>query len=328
MIYIEEQSTDCYFNLALEEYVFTSLNPSEDYFLLWRNDNTIVVGRHQNTIEEINGDYVKEHGIHVVRRLTGGGAVYHDLGNLNFTFVAGRENRASFDFGFFTRPVIRALASLGVKAEFNSRNDLVIAGRKFSGNSQFVRGDRVLHHGTLLFSSDLDVVSRALRVKEDKIASKAVKSVRAHVTNISQHTPGPITMEDLKNALLLSVSSGTKLTRRALTKADLAAVNALRAEKYGTWEWNFGNSPAFHLRKERRFAGGGVTVFVQAARGRISALRFRGDFFGAENLSPLEEGLKGVPLEAGALSRALSRLNAASYFERITNQELLELILG
>lgn len=327
MIYIENQSTDCFFNLALEEYVFAHLDPSEDYFLLWRNDNTIVVGRHQNTIEEINGDYVKEHGIHVVRRLTGGGAVYHDLGNLNFTFIAGRENRASFDFQFFTRPVIEALSSLGVKAEFNSRNDLVIAGKKFSGNSQLVRGNRVLHHGTLLFASDLNVVSGALHVKEDKISSKAVKSVRAHVTNISEHMPRPLTMEEFKNALLFSVSSGKEMTRRALTRADLLAVNALRKEKYLTWEWNYGNSPRFNLRKERRFAGGGVTVFLQAARGRIESIRFRGDFFGAENLFPLEEGLVGVPLEAGALSKALDRLNAASYFDNITENQLLHLIL-
>ena len=193
MYYLESTKTDPSWNLALEQYVFDVLGPRDDCFMLWQNDNTIVVGKHQNTLEEINTDYVKEHGVTVVRRLSGGGAVYHDLGNLNFTFVAENRFGSEFDFSTFCRPVVDALRSLGVPAEINGRNDMTIEGRKFSGNAQYMKKGRIMHHGTLMYDSDLEAVSRALNVKPDKIESKGLKSVRSRVTNIRlcSHAGGP-----------------------------------------------------------------------------------------------------------------------------------------
>ena len=182
MLYIDNSiSTDPHFNLAAEEYVLKNLDPEEEYLLLWQNEPSIIIGRHQNTLAEINLDYVRENKIHVVRRLSGGGAVYHDLGNLNFTFIKKAVQSDLLDFKSFTEPVIRALAKLGVKAELKGRNDLTIDGRKFSGNAQYLYKNNILSHGTLLFDSDLTRLQRPSRYKRTKIESKGVKSVRSQV---------------------------------------------------------------------------------------------------------------------------------------------------
>ncbi|HQL40659.1 MAG TPA: lipoate--protein ligase family protein, partial [Anaerolineaceae bacterium] len=181
---IQWTDTDAYFNLAAEEYVFDQLDREEDYLLLWQNRNAVVVGKHQNTIEEVNSQFIQEHGVQVVRRLSGGGAVYHDMGNLNFTFIGDAEGN-KFNFQKLSQPIVQTLQQMGVAdVHFSGRNDILIGEKKISGNAQFVRGNRLLHHGTLLFHSDLDMVSRVLTVKGDKIESKGVKSVRSRVTNI------------------------------------------------------------------------------------------------------------------------------------------------
>ena len=326
MIYIPNSSTDCYFNLALEEYVFSSLDPSQSYLLLWRNDNTIVVGKHQNTAQEINEAYVKENGIHVVRRMSGGGAVYHDLGNLNFTFITDQVPGMEFDFQAFTQPVIQALAAMGVTAEFNGRNDITIDGKKCSGSAQYLRDGRVLHHGTLLFDSDLGVVANALKVRESKLRSHAVKSVRARVTNIAPYLPAPMSIQDFQEALLQQLfSQGTSTYH--LTPEELEAISALREEKYHTWDWNYGASPPYTMEREAHFPGGLVTVQLAITSGILRSVRFFGDFFGAEHLEPLEQGLIGTPLRETDLRAAFKRLHAAAYFSSIEEEELLSLFL-
>ena len=202
MIYIESTSTNPYYNLALEEHVFEHLDQRENYFMLWQNENTIVVGKYQNTAEEVNQEFVAAQGIRVVRRLSGGGAVYHDAGNLNFTFIADQKGFADFNFEAFVSPVLQALESLGVHAEFTGRNDLVLSGCKFSGNSQYAKGGRVLHHGCIMLDSNLDKVGDALRVREAKFTSKSVKSVRSRVTTINEHAPRKITMATSGNTYL------------------------------------------------------------------------------------------------------------------------------
>ena len=326
MIYLESHSTDPYFNLALEEYLFEELGRSRPCFMLWQNDNTIVVGKYQNTAEEIDQAYVDAHGIRVARRLSGGGAVYHDKGNLNFTFIVDRADAPGLNFKVFVEPVIRALARFGVHAEFTGRNDLTIDGMKFSGNAQYARRGRLLHHGCIMLDSHLTSVADALRVKEAKFASKAVKSVRSRVTTINAHAPAPISMEDFKGALKECAMASGALEPYTLTEEDLAAVRKLRNEKYATWAWNYGCSPAYDMRREMKFPAGLVTAHLSAEGGKIKAVRFYGDFFGGE-LGELEGAMVGLPLD-GHLTEALEALRVGDYMSGITAEELSRLLRG
>ena len=326
MFYLESPSRDPYFNLALEEYVFERMDKSKSYFMLWQNDNTIVVGKYQNTAEEIDQAYVDAHGIRVARRLSGGGAVYHDRGNLNFTFIVDRADAPGLNFKIFVEPVIQALARFGVHAAFTGRNDLTIDGMKFSGNAQYARRGRLLHHGCIMLDSNLTSVADALRVKEAKFDSKAVKSVRSRVTTINAHAPAPISMEDFKRALKECAMASGELEPCTLTEEDLAAIRKLRDEKYATWAWNYGFSPAYDMRREMKFPAGLVTAHLSAEGGKIKAVRFYGDFFGGE-LGELEGAMAGLPLD-GHLTEALEALRVGDYMSGITAEELSRLLRG
>ena len=316
MYYLESTKTDPSWNLALEQYVFDVLGPRDDCFMLWQNDNTIVVGKHQNTAEEINADFVRTHGVRVVRRLSGGGAVYHDLGNLNFTFV--------MDLHLFCRPVARALQKLGVDAQVNGRNDITIDGQKFSGNAQYRKQGRIMHHGTLMFDSDLSVVAQALQVSQDKIESKGIPSVRSRVTTIRPYLRQDVSLEQFKALLLEAMFEGTPMEPYSLTTQDLAAVQALRDSRYATWEWNYGASPKWSVRKRRRVEGVGVIeVFLVVEQGRIAAADFRGDYFSAEDSGPLSARLMGLPLEPSALTDALRDVPVDRYFTGLTAEALV-----
>jgi len=327
MIYLETGSTDPYFNLAFEEYVFERLDPSQSYFILWQNENTIVVGRHQNTYEEINQEYVTEHGIRVVRRLSGGGAVYHDLGNLNYTFIVDKEAAPDLNFAVFVVPVIKTLEKIGVKAEFTGRNDLTIGGKKFCGNAQYVRRGRVLHHGCIMLNSNITVVASALKVREAKFQSKGVKSVRSRVTTINAHAPRPVSMEEFKQLLKEHILQTEGLQEMALTPAQLEEVRQLRDQKYATWEWNYGASPAYDVRVEERFPSGLVTAYMQVEAGRIQAVKIYGDFFSSAELSELEKALVGLPLD-DHLEAALEPLDVGRYIQGITARDLARLLRG
>ncbi|MGI6177810.1 MAG: lipoate--protein ligase [Eubacterium sp.] len=328
MIYLESMSTEPYYNLATEQFVFDELPASDEYFMLWQNDNSIIVGKYQNTIEEINAPYVEEHGIRVARRLSGGGAVYHDLGNLNYTLICDAGSDVSINMARFCVPVVKALASIGVKAEISGRNDMTIDGLKFSGNSQYVKRGRVMHHGTLMFDSDLEVVSNALHVSQDKILSKGVRSVRSRVTNIREHLPHDMDLSEFKDALVRSMSSENGLTRREFTESDRAAIQKLRDEKYSTWEWNYGSSPAYNVRKERRIDGCGIVqISMDVKKGVISGASISGDFFGSGEISDVEQRLKGCRVERSALEKELDGLDTDYYLKNLTRNQLIDVIL-
>ena len=312
MIYLEPPGTDPYFNLALEEYVFEQMDRSRAYFMLWQNSNTIVVGKYQNTAEEINQAFVDAHGIRVVRRLSGGGAVYHDTGNLNFTFIVDQDTAPGLNFKIFVRPVVEALA---------------IGGMKFSGNSQYAKHGRLLHHGCIMLDSNLTDVADALRVKQAKFDSKAVKSVRSRVTTINTHAPTPIAMEDFKSALRACAMAGGALEPYTLTAEDMLAVQKLRDGKYVTWAWNYGFSPPYDMRREARFPAGLVTAHLRVKQGCIQAVRFYGDFFGSGPLEELEAAMAGLPLDA-QLAEALAPLHVEHYMSGITAEELARLLRG
>ena len=322
MQYLKTNSFDSAYNLAFEEYAFERLDPRESYLMLWQNENTIVVGRHQNTAAEINADYVRTHGVKVVRRLSGGGAVYHDLGNLNFTFIMDQEG-AKLDFELFTRPVLRALAQLGVQAELSGRNDLTIAGRKFSGNAQYARRGRVMHHGTLMFDSRLDTLTQALRPSDSKLEGKAVQSVRSRVTNIREHTDS--TMEDFRAALLTALFP-KGLAAQPLSESALAEIDALRREKYDTWDWTYGQSPPYTQRREARFPFGSVELLLDVRGGYIHTAKFYGDFFGETDITALEQALTGVRPAPEAVADAVRALDVGRFISGMTVEHLLQLL--
>jgi len=325
--YLDLSTTDPAFNLAVEQYVFDVLPKDRVYVMLWQNDNAIIIGKHQNTLAEINEGFVRDHGIKVVRRLSGGGAVYHDLGNLNFTIIADAQAEGEMNFRLFCQPVIRALAKMGVKAELNGRNDITIDGKKFSGNAQYQKGGRVMHHGTILFDSDPDVLTNALLVDEDKIRAKGVKSVRSRVTNVRPHLTKDLTLPEFRRILLESILEETPGQPYPLTEADLAAVKAIRAERYDTWVWNYGASPACDLRLRRRFEScGTVEAYLTLKHGVIEAVAFRGDFFSAEDPDKLAQALVGCPLNRTALKNVLSAVDAGRYFHGLTAEGLLALL--
>ena len=230
--YLDLTTTDPHWNLALEQYVFDRLPRDRSYFLLWQNDRSVIIGKHQNTPAEIDLPYVEAQGIQVVRRLSGGGAVYHDLGNLNFTFITDGEGAGTLDFALFCRPVVRVLESFGVSAQISGRNDITVCGKKFSGNSQYTREGRVMHHGTILFDSDLDAVTRALRVDEEKIRSKGVPSVRSRVTNLKEHLPPDVPVSLMGQYTPFGELSAFPELTRKLTRREYARGKA-RMEALG-----------------------------------------------------------------------------------------------
>lgn len=326
MIYLESASQDPYWNLALEEYVFSRMDRREQYLILWQNDNTIVVGKYQNTAEEINQSYVDAHGIRVARRLSGGGAVYHDKGNLNYSIIVDQKELNNFNFQVFIQPVLRVLKGFSVCAEFNGRNDLTIDGRKFSGSSQYAKGGRLLHHGCIMLDSNLQSVTEALRVRSAKIQSKGIKSVASRVTTINENAPVIISMDAFKRALVQEILSGQEAKPYALSDAEKAAIQKLRDEKYATWEWNYGFYANYNLRREKRFPAGTVTVSMDVQNARIKAIRLWGDFFGNGEISELETAMTGLALD-GSMKDTLEKLNISHYMSGISPENLCELLI-
>jgi len=325
MIYIKNECNNPHYNLALEEYVLKNLGSYGNCILLWQNCPSIIIGKHQNTLEEINLNYVRENNINVVRRISGGGAVYHDLGNLNFTFIIRGSENTLYDFKRYTLPVIKALKKMGVSAEFNSRNDLTIEGKKFSGNAQHIYKGNLLHHGTLLFDSELDVLQDALNVDADKILSKGIKSIRSRVTNISEHLPKPITIKEFESLLLRCLIKNEKdIQEYVLDENDLQAVDNLVKDKYSTWDWNFGESPSFNSKNSKRFEAGKVQVLLDVQRGGvIENCKIFGDFLGGYDVSFVEEMLKGKKYDYDTVKSTLSEIDIQRYFGGVSLEEIL-----
>ncbi len=318
MKYVRLFTTEADYNLAAEEYLL--MNTVEDIFMLWVNHNAVIVGRNQNTLAEINLDYVRENNISVVRRLTGGGAVYHDSENLNFTFIKNSDSQ-KIDFAQFTSPIIEALAGLGVNAVLSGRNDLTIDTKKFSGNAQTIVGKRVLHHGTLMLGTNKDVLSNALKVDSAKIVSKGVKSVASRVTTINSHLEKPITITQLIDFIRSRVDAQDY----PLAESDFEKIETLRREKYSTWDWNFGQSPKFSYNKSARFDFGGVSVSLNINGGIIKEIKISGDFFGEKDICELENHFVGVKHEENALYNAISEISINDYIMNAKNDDILSL---
>ncbi len=309
------ESTVPAYNLALEEYLFNNLQEHDaGYFLLWHNAPCIIVGRHQNTLQEINAELVKRYDLPVVRRMTGGGAVYHDLGNVNFSFLRPlHENEKNrIDFGVFLQNILNALQALGVQAEFSSRNDLICDGRKFSGSAQLRRADngvrRVLHHGTLMVNLDLDMLGAVLTGAPDKYLSKGIASIRSRVVNLSEFLT--IGMDELKQSLMKACAHEViKLDDKILT-----AAHALASEKYASNAWNYGASPPFTEKRRERFAWGLVECHIDVQNGHIKKLKIYGDFFAQAHIEEFEQLFIDAEYSASAISKILESIDLDCYF--------------
>ncbi|WP_339228816.1 lipoate--protein ligase [Oceanobacillus sp. FSL K6-2867] len=321
--------TDPMVNLAIEEYVLENFGEKDTYLLFYVNKPSIIIGRNQNTIEEINTDYVDDKGIKVVRRLSGGGAVYHDEQNLNFSFITKDDGNSFQNFAKFTKPMVDALNKLGVPAEMQGRNDLAVEGRKISGNAMFSTKGRMFSHGTLMLDSELEELTKALKVKKIKIESKGIKSIRSRVANIAEYLDEPITMNQFKEIILknvFDVEDTNDVPQYILTEEDWEKIYEISKKRYQQWEWNFGKSPAFNVQETYKFDAGLVDVRLDVKKGIIENCKIYGDFFGVGNVKELEDKLKGVRHERRAIEAALEDFDVSHYLGRISKEDFINLL--
>ena len=321
--------TDATLNLALEEWAVRNLDfENEDYLLFYINRNAIIIGKHQNTIEEINADYVKKKNIQVVRRISGGGTVYHDDGNLNFSFLTKFSQDSIHNFKKFTEPVIDLLKSLGVEAELNGRNDITVGEKKISGNAQFSNTKAMFSHGTLLFNSNLDDVVEALNVKMDKIESKGIKSIRSRVGNITEYMKKKIDIFEFRQKLLESIFKvGENYPVYNLLKSQWKEVQELANTKYRNWDWNYGRSPEFNIQKVKRFHFGQIDARIDVKEGIIKDLKIYGDFLAHGDTSEIESRLINQKYKEEEMIQALIGLNISYHLGDISIEDFAKFLL-
>lgn len=324
MRYIINNNTDPYFNIALEEYCLMNIDIGEDYFILWQDEPSVIIGKNQNTLEEINKEYVDKNNIKVVRRISGGGAVYHDLGNLNFTFITQIKNGEKTDFSTYAEPIVKALKDLGVDAKLMGRNDLIVMDKKVSGNAQRLYRKRLMQHGTLLFDLNIEDMVRALDVSMDKIKSKGIKSIRSRVGNIREFLKEDMTIEQFKEFLQRKLSDNYRSEEIFLKPKDIKAIEESVKNKFATWEWIYGKSPPFNYRSEKRFNGGEIGVLLHVKEGIIRECKFYGDFLSLEDTELAATFLIGLRYDKENIRAALEGKNLHLYFGDISLNEILE----
>lgn len=327
MIYVENHSQNPYFNFALEYYLMTEKDLKDDtIFMFWRTNPTLMVGKFQNTIEEINNKYVEENNINVVRRITGGGTIYTDMNGWQYTFITKNYNGSGIDFKTFTQQIIDTLKEQGVEATFNSRNDLLIGNKKFSGNAQYIKDNVRLHHGSILFNTNIEEMVKSITVAEDKIISKGIKSVRERVTNVSEHLEKDIDAIKFRDIMLKSLLKNVDNIYK-LTEEDIQRVNEIAKEKFETWEWNYGASPKFNISKWKRFEGGKVSFNMNVKKGIIEDCSINGDFFGEGNIEDVSKALCGCKYNKEDITKVISNIDIPRYFFKVNKDEIIECII-
>jgi len=329
---ITNSNTDPSFNLAAEEYFMSVAR--EDIFMLWRNAPAVIIGKNQNAWAEVNVPYTEAAGITVVRRLTGGGAVFHDLGNVNFTFITKADRDLTLDFARFTEPVIDALGKLGVNAELSGRNDILADGAKISGNAQCVYrqsdGNEVmLHHGTLLFNADMKNLIGALNVRAEKIQSKGISSIKSRVKNIYDLLPEDgrkMSVDTFMNYLIRAFSERYSTEARSPGEEEIAEITKLRDEKYSKWEWNFGRSKNYDKTVGAKFDFGWLEIMLAADGGIVQNFKIHGDFFGFGDVDEIEIALIGVKYDKAEAASALEKINIGKLISGCTAENILSLM--
>ena len=314
--FITHENRDPYFNIASEEYLLKQTDGY--YFYLWINDPAVIVGVNQNAFEEVNLSYVENNGVKVVRRLTGGGAVYHDKGNLCYTVIAPYDKNEN-NYIKFTAPVIEYLNSLGVKAQFSGRNDITVDGKKISGNAQTVHGKRIMHHGTILFNADPTALSKSLNPNKLKMQSKGIKSIRARVTNVSDYLQKGLTIEQFKNGLAQKLSS--ICLPYEFSKSDIEKIEKLVKEKYSEYEWNFSRSPKASNKFEKKFDFGVLSITFDLEKGKMQNVQIYGDFFSKKPIEQFSSTLNGVDFCYNSVLKAFENIS-----EYIVNANANEIV--
>ena len=314
-----------YFNLALEEYLLK--NSKDNFFILWQNEPTVVVGYHQNTIAEINLSYIKEKKINIVRRMTGGGTVYHDLGNVIFSFIENIKKNTS-DFKKYILIIIEALNKIGIEAHFFGRNDILIGEKKISGNSELISNNRILHHGTLLFNSDLEEVFKTLNVESVKFTGKSIKSVHSRVVNICDYLPNVMNVNEFIQIIMREVKTRfLDSMQYELSDYEIKQIQQLAENKYSTWEWNFGNSPKYNFSKTTKTNAGTLEIYMDVSKGIIENIKIYGDFFFIADIKDVEKCLIGVRHNRSSILTSLNNINIQDYFVNLTKEEFLKSII-
>jgi lipoate-protein ligase A len=326
MQFIDNQNhTDPRMNLAIEEHLLRNIQCDNPLFLLYINEPSVIIGRNQNLYEEINPDYVTTNGIHVVRRLSGGGAVYHDLGNLNFSFITnGQEDL--HNFAKFTTPIVNALEKLGVQAELRQRSSLFVGDKKISGNAQYASRGRLLTHGTLLFDSDLAALERAIGPRSLRVESKAVKSVRAKVTNILNLLPQLMSMGQFRQTILGNIFAGEPITTYDLSPSDWEQIEKIRSDRYDTWDWNFGRSPRFTIKKSELTTHGRIELRISVVKGMMTNLKLDAQFIDRAEAEEVAAQLVGQRYDRPELETAVRHLVAQSIFGKLSPSEFITLL--
>lgn len=329
MIYVMNDRNDPFFNHAAEEYLMNHFD--EEVLMLWINKPSILIGRNQNTLSEINFDYIKENEIEVVRRLSGGGTVYNDQGNINFTFITYSNNSRKTGenrFEKFANPIIEALGTLGIEASFSGRNDITIDGKKISGNAQYFQGNKLLHHGTILYDCNLKELGLALKSKDIKFQDKSVKSVSSRVTNIIDYMASPLPTSAFRQYLesyLVNTEDVSSIYE--FTESDLEAIEKIASKRFRSWDWNYGKSPAYKYENAVKYPCGVVEYHLNVENGWIKDISIHGDFFGKKNVSELEEKLLNCRHEDLDLADRLGPIEVDDYILGLSKEEFIEALM-
>lgn len=319
------ETTDPRMNLAIEEHLLRNVQVEEPLLLFYINAPSVIIGRNQNSIEEIDPDFVRQNSIHVVRRLSGGGAVYHDLGNLNFSFITPNRHDLH-NFSKFTGPVVAVLQGLGVPAVEQGKSDIFVDGKKISGNAQYASSGRMFSHGTILFNTSLETMLRAINPRQVQIESKAVQSVRSFVTNVQEYLPKGMDIVALRSALLAGIFGGQTIPLYELTDRDWEQIREIATQRYMTWDWNYGRSPAFNIQKSEKLPVGKLDARIWVEKGHIQAIKIYGDFSGQQDVGELEQQLIGLRYDREAIEAALGTTDLAPYFGPLAKASFLNLL--
>lgn len=326
MKYIKTNWNIPYYNMAFEYYILNNPQFNDNYVFFYIHSPSVIIGKNQNTAQEINEKYIRENNICVARRNTGGGSVYHDEGNLNFSFIFQKEDNNGIDFKKYTLPVINALNELGVDCTLSGRNDILLDGKKISGNAQCQNKEKVLHHGTLMYDVNIENMVNALNVSELKIQSKAIKSVKSRVCNIKDYMKTDMDIFEFKDFLLNSFYKNTPIEEYILTKEDIDEVEKSVKNKFSTWEYNYGLSPKYKINKKKKFDCGLIYADYNIENGYITDIKIYGDYFSLKETYELENMLKNKKINYNCLLEFVKTINITDYINSITNEEFVSLL--